>query len=85
SARRRWVVGPEPRGGNGAGGATQARRRSIHRRPAADCAKQFKEVKSGASSEETKLLMDELKQREEEATKAQQQADVKLLEAKKLA
>ena len=50
-----------------------------------DCAKQFVEVKSGASSEETKLLMDELKQREEEATKAQQQADVKLLEAKKLA
>ncbi|VAI37356.1 unnamed protein product [Triticum turgidum subsp. durum] len=50
-----------------------------------DCAKQFKEVKSGASGEETELLIEELKQREEEATEAQQQADVKLLEAKKLA
>ncbi|KAF7074938.1 hypothetical protein CFC21_079747 [Triticum aestivum] len=55
-----------------------------------DCAKQFKEVKSHASGEETEksiteMLIEELKQREEEATEAQQQADVKLLEAKKLA
>ncbi|XP_037436370.1 uncharacterized protein LOC119303351 [Triticum dicoccoides] len=50
-----------------------------------DCAKQFKEVKNHASGEETELLIEELKQREEEATEAQQQADVKLLEAKKLA
>ncbi|KAF7061204.1 hypothetical protein CFC21_067917 [Triticum aestivum] len=55
-----------------------------------DCAKQFKEVKSRASGEETEksiteMLIEELKQREEEATEAQQQADVKLLEAKKLA
>ncbi|KAF7067941.1 hypothetical protein CFC21_073754 [Triticum aestivum] len=55
-----------------------------------DCAKQFKEVKSHASGEETEkghteLLIEELKQREEEAMEAQQQADVKLLEAKKLA
>jgi hypothetical protein len=35
--------------------------------------------------EETELLIEELKQREEEATEAQQQADVKLLKAKKLA
>uniref|UniRef100_A0A0D9ZDV8 DUF1068 domain-containing protein n=1 Tax=Oryza glumipatula TaxID=40148 RepID=A0A0D9ZDV8_9ORYZ len=55
-----------------------------------DCSKQFKDVKSRASGEETEksfteLLIEELKQREEEATQAQQQADVKLLEAKKLA
>lgn len=55
-----------------------------------DCAKQFKGVKSRASGEETEksfteLLIEELRQREEEATQAQQQADVKLLEAKKLA
>ncbi|XBH95058.1 hypothetical protein VPH35_085693 [Triticum aestivum] len=50
-----------------------------------DCAEQFKEVKISASGEETELLIDELKQRGEEATEAQQQADVKLLEAKKLA
>uniref|UniRef100_A0A453LY03 DUF1068 domain-containing protein n=2 Tax=Aegilops tauschii subsp. strangulata TaxID=200361 RepID=A0A453LY03_AEGTS len=50
-----------------------------------DCAKQFKEVKNHASGEETELLIEELKQREEDATEAQQQADVKLLEAKKLA
>ncbi|NP_001144072.1 uncharacterized protein LOC100276901 [Zea mays] len=55
-----------------------------------DCAKHFKGVKSRASGEETEksfteLLVEELKQREEEATQAQQEADVKLLEAKKLA
>ncbi|KAF7061207.1 hypothetical protein CFC21_067924 [Triticum aestivum] len=55
-----------------------------------DCAKQFKEVKTHASGEETEksiieMLIEELQQREEEATEAQQQADVKLLEAKKLA
>ena len=55
-----------------------------------DCAKHFKGVKSHASGEEieksfTKLLVEELKQREEEATQAQQEADVMLLEAKKLA
>jgi len=33
----------------------------------------------------SELLVEELKQREEEATQAQQEADVKLLEAKKLA
>ena len=33
----------------------------------------------------SELLVGELKQREEEATKAQQEADVKLLEAQKLA
>lgn len=46
-----------------------------------DCAKHFKGVKSHASGEEieksfTKLLVEELKQREEEATQAQQEADV---------
>ncbi|XP_062214427.1 uncharacterized protein LOC133915325 [Phragmites australis] len=55
-----------------------------------DCAKQFKEVRGHASGEETEksfteLLIEELRQREEEATQAQQQADVKLLGAKKLA
>ncbi|XP_047088756.1 uncharacterized protein LOC124700711 [Lolium rigidum] len=55
-----------------------------------DCAKQFKGVSGRASSEETEKsfteqLIEELKQREEEATEAQQEADVKLLEAKKLA
>jgi chromosome segregation ATPase len=55
-----------------------------------DCAKQFKGVKSRASGEETEKsfteqLIEELRQREEEATQAQQQADVKLLETKKLA
>lgn len=55
-----------------------------------DCAKHFKGVKSHAYGEEieksfTKLLVEELKQREEEATQAQQEADVKLLEAKKIA
>ncbi|XP_047088752.1 uncharacterized protein LOC124700707 [Lolium rigidum] len=55
-----------------------------------DCAKQFKGVSGRASAEETEKsfteqLIEELKQREEEATEAQQEADVKLLEAKKLA
>ncbi|PWZ56099.1 hypothetical protein Zm00014a_027374 [Zea mays] len=55
-----------------------------------DCAKHFKGVQSRASGEETEksfteLLVEDLKQREEEATQAQQEADVKLLEAKKLA
>ena len=51
-----------------------------------DCAKHFKRVKSRASGEQTeKVLVEELKQREDEATQAQQEADVKLLEAKKLA
>ena len=55
-----------------------------------DCAKQFKGASVRASSEETEKsfteqLIEELKQREEEAAEAQQEADVKLLEAKKLA
>uniref|UniRef100_A0ACD6A5N1 Uncharacterized protein n=1 Tax=Avena sativa TaxID=4498 RepID=A0ACD6A5N1_AVESA len=55
-----------------------------------DCAKQFKGVSGRSSGEETEKsfteqLIEELKQREEEATEAQQEADVKLLEAKKLA
>ena len=54
-----------------------------------DCAKQFKGVSALASGEETEKsfteqLVEELKQREEEAAEAQQEADVKLLEAKKL-
>ena len=51
-----------------------------------DCAKHFKGVKSRASGEQTEkvseLLVEELKQREEEATQAQQETDVKLLEAR---
>jgi len=46
-----------------------------------NCAKHFKGVKSRASGEQTELLVEELKQREEEATQAQQEANVKLLEA----
>ena len=54
-----------------------------------DCSKQFKGVRTLASGEETEKsvteqLVEELKQREEEAAEAQQEADVKLLEAKKL-
>ena len=52
--------------------------------------KQLKEVGGRISGEKTmkcltENLTDELKQREEEAAEAQQEADVKLLEAKKLA
>ena len=55
-----------------------------------DFAKQFKGASGRASSEGTEKsftekLIEELKRREEEPLEAQQGADVKLLEAKKLA
>ncbi|CAD6260399.1 unnamed protein product [Miscanthus lutarioriparius] len=54
-----------------------------------DCAKHFKGVKSRASGEQTeksfRVACRRTKAGEEEATQAQQEADVKLLEAQKLA
>ncbi|EMS56123.1 hypothetical protein TRIUR3_33709 [Triticum urartu] len=88
----RGVQGGSQHNGNFGACVRLAAVAGAHTRDAAsrDCAKQFKEVKSRASGEETEksiteMLIEELKQREEEATEAQQQADVKLLEAKKLA
>ncbi|CAL9092105.1 uncharacterized protein LOC135614363 isoform X1 [Musa acuminata AAA Group] len=50
-----------------------------------DCAKHDPEVSEEMDKNFTDLLAEELKLREEEATEAQHRADVKLLEAKKLA
>ncbi|XP_020095647.1 uncharacterized protein LOC109715175 [Ananas comosus] len=50
-----------------------------------DCAKRDPEVSEEMDKNFTDLLTEELKLREEEATEAEQRADVTLLEAKKLA